>query len=98
MTQISLAPRLAIVESKCDEMDKWINGNGQPGAKERLPKIEECQRSINEKMDDVKDSVDKLSKSISVFIGIIVTIFVPFAIWFFTVFVPNVTAHIQHVP
>jgi hypothetical protein len=74
--------RLKRIEDCEDEHDKFINGNGAPGAKQRLALLE--------------DSVDRIELSMARmtnwFIGLIITIGGSVAIWFLTQQLPKLAA------
>ena len=86
----SYAPRIDALEKLTEKHDKFINGNGDPGAKTRLNALENNDKNIIQKIDDVKKSLDSLQKLI---ISLALTLFgagVGLAIWFFTELLPKI--------
>jgi ABC-type siderophore export system fused ATPase/permease subunit len=74
--------RMKRIEDCQDEHDKFINGNGSPGAKARLALLE----------DSVERIETSMSRMTNWFIGLIITIGGSVAIWFLTQQLPKLAA------
>jgi len=67
MSANTLTPRVAILETKVDNIDKFVEGNGQLGAKRRLAGVEEDVKQLRTNdqelqacIDDIKTEIEKV--------------------------------------
>ena len=98
MTAPALTQRIEVLERSSIEYDHWINGNGNPGAKVKLAEQDAKIAAICENFERLEKSIKEFTGVVLSLIGVIVTIGLPFAVWFFTSFVPSVLGHIQSHP
>ena len=79
---INKGATLAQLQEKVCEHDRFIDGNGMPGAKVRIALLEDG-------VDRIETSITRMTNW---FIGLIITIGGSVAIWFITQQLPKITA------
>ena len=86
------------VIKKLTEHDHVINGNGGVGLKVKLAELNSQLEVFCEKVEDMKKTIDLMARLLITFLTLLITAVLPFLVWFFVTFVPQVTAHINHTP
>jgi len=84
LTTAQLTGRVETLEKTVSQHDEFIDGNGKPGAKERIGKLETNYA-------DIKKTLDQMTSRIT---GLIYTIVGAIIIYVFTSVLPGIIGHI----
>jgi hypothetical protein len=85
VTAEKLEPRIYAIECLAVEHDKWINGNGNVGAKVTLA-------LLSQKVEEIGNKIDSLTKAV---VGLIMTIAGAIIVYILIQVIPHVSAGLK---